>query len=78
MTVPEREVESRTEPATSVELLLRTLHRLEHQPLEVQVDLLESVRRGLDAVLAQPAHHPAHEAADRSSPPVPHPSTRHG
>ena len=82
MTVPEREVESRTEPATSVELLLRTMHRLEQQPLEVQVDLLETVGRGLDAVLAQPVHQPVHQpapgASDRPDAGVPQPSTGHG
>ena len=61
MTAPEREVESRTEPATSVELLLLELNRLEQQPLEAQVDLLETVRSGLDAILAQPVHQPVHQ-----------------
>ncbi len=66
MTVPDREVaEYRTEPA-STEVLFRSLHRLEHQPLDVQVELLDAVHRGLDAALGQ--------SGERTPDPTPDPT----
>lgn len=55
MTVPNREVAEHGTRPTSPEELLRSLDQLERQPLDVQVELLDAVRRGLDAVLGRPA-----------------------
>ena len=55
MTVlPPGTVASRTEPA-AVEELLHSLDGLEQRSLDLQVELLDGVRRGLDAALARPA-----------------------
>jgi hypothetical protein len=52
--MPEPETEPVTEPATEpVTGLLSVLEGLDHEPLEVQAERLEAVRRGLDAALAR-------------------------